>query len=149
MLFLRTSKDVNLVWGEITRNGDRKDKRETSGYLNTWNERQIWLTALMGDIFEVFTSLEKQMQRDDLLLPDIFTCSSMAQRKLDLLSGTPYPGKRGSKTTLPWENIQTQRARQTHNTLVPTNRRNESAIRIEITSSTKNFLSERLHPEQE
>ena len=103
----------------------------------------------MGDIFEVFTSLETQMQGDDLLLPDIFTCSSMAQRQFDLLSGTPYPGKRESKTTLPWENIQTQRARQRQKTLVPTNRRNESAIRIEITSSAKSFLRECLHLEQE
>eukprot|EP00795_Rhopilema_esculentum_P007132 gene7132-biopygen8533 len=86
---LTNIKGCKQVWGEITRNGDRKDKREASGYLNTWNERQIWLTALMGDIFEVFTSLEKQMQRYDILLPDIFTCSSMAHRKLDLLSGTP------------------------------------------------------------
>eukprot|EP00794_Sanderia_malayensis_P014489 gene14489-15993_t len=86
---LTNIKGCKQVWGEITRNGDRKDKREASGYLNTWNERHIWLAALMGDIFEVFKSLEKQMQRDDLLLPDIFTCSSMAQRKHDLLSGTP------------------------------------------------------------
>ena len=56
---LTNIKGCTQVWGEITRNGDRKDKRKASGYLNTWNERQIWLTALMGDIFEVFTSLRE------------------------------------------------------------------------------------------
>ena len=95
---LSNIKGCKHVLGEITRNGDRKDKKEASGYLNTWNKRQIWFTAPMGDIFEVFTSLEKQMQRGDLLLPDMFTCSSILFKfcfALDVGSGLGWK-KNGS-----------------------------------------------------
>ena len=133
----------------------------TEAIINSVPELKIWKSSLIGvaTYFRTSTSKKKMLEKAAIEMKQFprhhdvrfaQRCTvSMAQRKLDLLSGTPYPGKCESKTTLPWENIQTQRARQTHNTLVPTNRRNESAIRIEITSSAKNFLSERLHPEQE
>lgn len=82
------------VWNKLQQHGDRKEKAEARGFTNTWNDRQIWITALLGDILEVFQVLQKQFQRDDLLLCDIMTIRDGALRKLELVKAGPYPGKR-------------------------------------------------------
>ncbi len=43
---------------------------------------------------EVYQQLQQQLQRDDLILPDIITCRDIAIRKLNLMKDSPYPGKR-------------------------------------------------------
>lgn len=53
---------------------------------------QLWLTALMGDVCAVFTKLQKQLQRGDLILPDVLTCRNQALCKLNLMESKPYPG---------------------------------------------------------
>ena len=62
------------VWNKLEQNGDRKKKAEARGFIKTWNDRQIWITAVMGDILDVFQALQKQFQQDDLVLCDILTC---------------------------------------------------------------------------
>lgn len=80
------------VWSKLQQHGDRKEKAEARGFTNTWNDRQIWITALLGDILDVFQVLQKQFQRDDLLLCDIMTIRDGALRKIELMKAGPFPG---------------------------------------------------------
>jgi len=41
--------------------------------------------------------MQQQMQRNDLILPDVFTCRDSAVRKLGLMKENPFPGKRDEK----------------------------------------------------
>jgi len=58
----------------------------------------------------------------------------------------PYPGKREALSHFDITNLQTARA---VNSLVTTNHRNVEAIRVETVQAAYNFLSERLHSEQD
>jgi len=71
-----------MVWEKLEETGHRKEKAEACGFLKIWKGRQGWLTELMGDILEVFQTLQKQLQRDDLILCDLLTCRDSALRKL-------------------------------------------------------------------
>ena len=139
------------VWKHMEENGDRKEKAEARGFQRTWNDRQIWLTELMGDILNIFQDLQKQFQRDNLILCDILTCRDAALNKLTLMMTEPYPGKRESKSSL-YDKLTNDVAlpgRRILNELVTTSTRNVSAIRSEVVQAAYNFLSERLDSEQE
>ena len=134
------------VFKVIEESGDKRDKAEARGYLHVWNDKQIWMTELMGDILEVFKVLQQQLQRDLLFISDILTCRDGALRKLQLMKSTPYPGKRESKSK--YEMMKEPTPVKAH-TFIPSMKRNAVAIRNEIILSAENFLSERLNVEQE
>lgn len=148
------------VWEWYAENGTgRKEKAEANGYLKIWRMeyRQKWLTALMGDLLQVFQQLQQQMQRSDLILPDVFTCRDAALLKIQTMKIGPYPGRRESN--LKSCNISSaeeerqpepsKRRALAFNTFVTTGHRRDEVIRSEITLAAENFLSQRLDTEQE
>ena len=46
---LHNMNGCKQVWQSLSTNGDRKDKAEACGLLKTWNEKQLWMTTVMGD----------------------------------------------------------------------------------------------------
>ena len=45
------------IWEHMLSPGstsNRKENAEAKGFLRTWDPQQMWITALMGDILEVF-----------------------------------------------------------------------------------------------
>jgi hypothetical protein len=88
---------VMKVWQKLSEEGDRREKTEAAGFLKLFDKKQVWLTALMGDVLEIFQHMQQQLQRTSLILPDVLTCTEAAQRKLQLMSTCPYPGKREAK----------------------------------------------------
>ena len=136
------------VWNELKVNGYRNKKAEASGFLKTWDEKHIWLTSLMGDILEIFTVLQKNFQRDSLLITDILTCCDAALRRLQLMEVLPYPGKLESFWKNGIEHL-TEPERICHNNFVTTNRGNSLAIRNEVVQAASEFLERCLHTEQE
>lgn len=139
------------VWKKLEETGDRKEKCEARGFLKTWNGKQIWMTEVMGDILSVFQTLQKQFQRDDLILCDVLTCRDSALGKLELMQRAPYPGKRESISTfkISEDGMDAPPGRGVRNDFVTTNNRNAEAIRIEIVQAAYNFLAERLNCEQD
>ena len=46
----------------------------------------------MADICSIFTSLQKKLQRSDLIISDVLTCRDITLQKLSLMTDAPYPG---------------------------------------------------------
>ena len=76
---------------------DRKEKAEAKGFLRIWNHQQKWITSLMGDILEIFETLQKKLQRSDLFISDLLTVNYAAVKKLSLMRDGPFPGRREEK----------------------------------------------------
>ena len=55
--------------------------------------QQTWITALMGDILEVFETLQNKLQRSDLFISGVLTVSDAAINKLSLMTDRPFPGR--------------------------------------------------------
>jgi len=69
------------VWDSFSRHGDGKQEAKARGFLRTWKDKQIWMTTIMGDVLEIYKVLQKQFQRDDLILCDVLTCRHSTLRK--------------------------------------------------------------------
>lgn len=84
-------------WNEIsnTRGVDKKEKAKAVGFLKTWDKSnlQMQITVLMGDVLEIFQELQKQCQREHIILPDIFKYRDHAVTNLRLMSNSAYPGE--------------------------------------------------------
>ena len=139
------------VWQSLSTNGDRKDKAEACGFLKTWSEEQLWMTTVMGDVLEIYQTLQKQFQRDDLIMSDILTCRDSALRKFQLMQNGPYPGKREIasqlRNTSEYDSNVREGRRVSHQ-YVTTANRSVDEIRVEIVAAAYNFLVERLEPDQ-
>jgi len=46
----------------------------------------MWLTALMADICSVFRYVEKETQKDEIIIPDILRYRDIALEKLKLIA---------------------------------------------------------------
>ena len=129
---------------------DRKEKAEAKGFLRIWNHQQKWITSLMGDILEIFETLQKKLQRSDLFISDLLTVTGAAVKKLRLMRDGPFPGRREEKESCPTDSTSEDLTRRKSNhQFVCTNRRNARAIRLEVVQASHEYLSERMHPEQE
>jgi hypothetical protein len=140
------------VWRELSLNGDgTKIQNEAKGFIRTWSEKTIWLTALMADMLEIFQSLQQQLQRATLILPEVLTCKAMAIRKLELIQQQPYPGKQEYKHPRPAPPTEESDAhpRERFNSFVTTGHRDAEAIRNEVIIAAKNFFEQRLDDEQQ
>ena len=80
---------------------DRKEKAEANGFLRIRNHRQKWITSLMGDILEIFETLQKKLQRSDLFISDILTVIDAAVKKPEPDEGWTIPGKKRGENELP------------------------------------------------
>jgi hypothetical protein len=147
------------VFKRTEETGERRDKTYARGFAHVWNDKQVWMTELMGDILEVFQVLQQHLQRDSVFISDVLICRDSALRKLRLMKSSPYPGKRESKSKFNINecleseaaeppNPSARCARVTHK-FIPSMKRNAMAIRNEIILSAEQFLSERLNVEQE
>ena len=156
-------------WNDLVENGERLEKPEARGFLKVWekNSVQHWLTIVMADVCSIFRQLQKQLQRSDLIMPDILTCRDSAIRKLQLMEQGPYPGgfeykllqdmsvqEPADKDNLYVQEENqighaTRSLRQTNNANVLTNRRDRTAIRNEIVQCSLNFLQARMSVEQD
>ncbi len=87
---LHWQKIVDAPSGEY----DRKEKDKARGFLNNWHPSslQTWLTAVMVDICSVFRYVEKECQKNDIILPDVLRYAEVAMHKLELMDVKPYPG---------------------------------------------------------
>ena len=129
---------------------DRKEKAEAKGFLRTWNHQQKWITSLMGDILDIFETLQKKLQRSDLFISDLLTVTGAAVKKLRLMRDGPFPGRREEKERCPTDSTSEDLTqRKSNHQFVCTNRRNARAIRLEVVQASHEYLSERMHPEQE
>jgi len=52
---------------------------------------------MLGDLLEIFRFLQQEMQRNDLILSDVFTCRDIALRKIGLMTDGPYTHKSEAK----------------------------------------------------
>ena len=76
-----------MVWEQMQvpeSTSDRKEKAEAKGFLRTWNHQQTLITALMGDILDIFETLQKKLQRSNLFISDLLTVTDAAIKKLNL-----------------------------------------------------------------
>ena len=141
--------DCIKVWEQMQApesTSDRKEKAEAKGFLRIWNHQQKWITSLMGDILEIFETLQKKLQRSDLFISDLLTVTGAAVKKLRLMRDGPFPGRREEKASCPTDSTSED---LTQRKFVCTNRRNARAIRLEVVQASLEYLSERIHPEQE
>jgi hypothetical protein len=137
---LSNMKWLREVWSDLQMNGDSaKERAESSGLQRTWDTNGIylWLTSLMFDICTIFTTLQKQLQKSDLLLSDVLTCRDAALRKINLMTLQPFPGGKESQLQMPaapirahWKNMSTSRS--------------PAEIRSHIISSSLAFLQQRM-----
>ena len=104
----------------------------------------------MSDILEIFETLQKKLQRSDLFISDLLTVTGAAVKKLRLMRDGPFPGRREEKESCPTDSTSEDLTQQKSNhQFVCTNRRNARASRLEVAQASHEYLSERIHPEQE
>ena len=74
---------------------DGKEKDKARGFLKTWHASslQTWLTTLVVDICSVFSYVEKECEKKDIILPDVLRYVDVAVQTLKLMDIKPYPGK--------------------------------------------------------
>jgi len=60
---LHNMNGCKQVWQSLSTNGDRKDKAEACGFLKTRSEKQVWMTIVMGDVLEIYQTLQQRCQR--------------------------------------------------------------------------------------
>ena len=129
---------------------DRKEKAEAKGFMRIWNHQQNLITSLMGDILEIFETLQKKLQRSDLFISDLLTVTGAAVKKLRLVKDGPFPGRREEKESCPTDSTsEDPTQRKSSHKFVCTNRRDARAIRLDVVQASHEYLSERMHPEQE
>ena len=129
---------------------DRKEKAEAKGFLRIWNHQQKWITSLMGDILEIFETLQKKLQRSDFFISHLLTVTGAAVKKLRLMRDGPFPGRREEKESCPTESTSEDLTqRKSNHQFVCTYRCNVRAIRLEVAQASHEYLSECMHPEQE
>ena len=129
---------------------DRKEKAEAKGFLRICNHQQKWITSLMGDFLEIFETLQKKLQRSDLFISDLLTVTGATVKKLRLMRDGPFPGRREEKESCPTDSTNEDLTqRKSNHQFVCRNRRYARAIRLEVVQASHEYLSERMHPEQE
>lgn len=145
---LNNLKWCRMVWRFLVNEGDKCEKAEASGFLKVWDQSalQVWLSALMYDITNIFTSLEKGLQKSCLMITDVATLRNCALQKLKLMKTEPFPGGMEAKYPVYEKNLEDKRIK--FNQFVTTSR-NFEALRQEVILSAKNFLKQRLNIEND
>lgn len=136
--------------------------------LRTWNNDflQFKISLLMADITQIMQTLQQQLQKDNLILPDVLTARDSATRKLDLILDGLLPGGIEDRylslydidvdeDTDEIDNVndvpspRNNNNRRIYNTFVNNNHRCWGPVRQEIVLSFKNFLCQRLNVEKD
>lgn len=90
---LNNLPECKLFWEE-NKKFIKTDKNIAQGILNTWNEKtlQFKITVIMSYITLIIQFLQQQLQKANLIVPDILISRDSAIRKLDLILEGPIPG---------------------------------------------------------
>lgn len=72
----------------------KREKPAAAGFVKMWDSEGLQLkqTCLMADITAVLQTLQKNLQKSNLILPDVITLKNNAVRNLKLIVDKPYPG---------------------------------------------------------
>ncbi|CAB3996163.1 Hypothetical predicted protein [Paramuricea clavata] len=116
--------------------------QQATGFCNKWHKgsRQVWLTALMYDVCQVFKELQQNFQRPRLILLEMITARETALRKLNLMKQGPIAGGMEEKYSINEIDDNESRGRRSPH---------YSAIRSEVIMSAVNFLGDRLQMEED
>ena len=73
---------------------DRRERQKARGFLATFKEDGVntYLTSLMADVCSVFQTLQKQLQKTSIIIPDIMKYKDIAIDKLNAMNNAPYVG---------------------------------------------------------
>ena len=73
---------------------DRRERQKAWGFLNTLKEdgMNTYLTSLMSDVCSVFQTLQKQLQKTSIIIPDIMKYKDIAIDKVNATKNAPYVG---------------------------------------------------------
>lgn len=148
---IRNMPACRKVWHSIVNSSDstKATKCKASDLLNLWapHSLQFLLTTLMFDITEIFTSMQKGLQKAHLILPDVLTLRDAAVRKIEMVMNAPMPG--GSEELALKNQTEKNSTIRSHlPTLRDTNRSYEN-IRKDIVQTAKELISKRLNIENE
>ena len=150
---------MRLHWNAVLSSdvAERKEKAKVQGFLKIWKENgdQEYFTALMLDLLSVVEKLEKDCQRSMITLCDIEISKKIAIDSINLMEKIPFPGGYEEKLHTTYNKLlseneitETETQRKKVNSLV-TVARSREAVRNEMVLSVKEFLSQRLHLDQE
>lgn len=141
------------VWSSIVEGSSydytRKEKLKATNLLDTWftNSLQCKLTSFMHDVYSVFTSLQKGLQKSHLILPDVMTLRDAATRKLKVIIDGPTPGGEEERIL---KMISDKNPMNLSHLLSSTSEQSEyHDIRRRVAQLSESFLSKRLNIEQE
>ena len=125
------------------------------GFLKIWKhqKQQLQITAMMRDICGIFQALEKQLQNDDIIIPDVIKYRDQALKKLEIIADLGHmPGgklQQARKSPL-LSSDGDGAAQRSRNSLVPSLQdRDVKAVLNDIVESSKNALNDRLNEEQQ
>ena len=89
--------------------------------------------------------MQQQIQRNDLILPDVYTLREYSSSQTQILRNGPLPGEREIKVSSATETVSSpQSSRNAVNQFMPTLRRDKKTMRAEIVLSAEKLLLERL-----
>lgn len=148
---LRNLPACRKVWKKIIDSPSdytRKEIAKASDFLNTWSNESLKfkLTAFMHDIYSIFTSLQKGLQKSFIILPDVITLRDAAVRKFDVVAAGPMPGGEEEKA-LRLSNDRNQTIRSHLKTLNRDAHYDE--IRSKVARKARDFVGQRLDVECE
>ena len=85
-----------LPWTSLSEDAtaDRGERQKARGFLNTFIEDSVntYLTSLMSDVCSVFQTLQKQLQKTSIIIPDIMKYNDIAIDKRNAKKNAPYVG---------------------------------------------------------
>eukprot|EP00794_Sanderia_malayensis_P020956 gene20956-23007_t len=132
-------------WVELSENGER-EKSAANGFLKVWKcgSQQEMLTFVILDILRLLKELQKECQRNMVVMPDIILKKEQTIQSFDLMLDGPYPGGEEEKHLRELQSYDVDVAQRTErrnitNTNVSTQRRDYNAVRHELVLSTKSL----------
>ena len=134
---------------------ERTEKQMAQGFLRKWEKGslQLWLTAVIYDLCNIFKILQLLFQKSNLILPDIISGKDGAIESLKLMAEIPFPGGKeegyheGCQVVINGYETNVRQTAKAHRFATPRSR-DKGAIRRETVQSVKNFLVQRMIVEE-
>ena len=134
---------------------ERTEKQMAQGFLRKWEKGslQLWLTAVIYDLCNIFKILQLLFQKSNLILPDIISGKDGAIESLKLMAEIPFPGGKeedyheGCQVVINGYETNVRQTAKAHRFATPRSR-DKGAIRRETVQSVKNFLAQRMIVEE-
>jgi hypothetical protein len=144
-------------WNVMLRHWEvrKEEEKDVIGFTRKWMQRdQIWLACILRDVLYLYSRFQKALQGDGVTVFDLESLRDRTVKRLDDMLGTPLPGgeeaKLAEKNYMEFQGIiletPTQKRQKSHHLFV-SQKRDLVAVRIEVISSLRNFLTTRLSTE--